>query len=226
MKSPLVSLGIIVPIVISIYYFHQTSGTQQIVLNPTEIGIIGYGSLTSKKSMEKTLNRPYDGVFEMVELHNWTRNWYASMPNDGKNGYSRFYTVIDSQKVFPKKILYLNISPEEDEFINCCLFVIDTSELKLISSREWIYNEVDVSGDLSTKIIGSKVIAYQVKPEFLDISIASKTIEECAVRYTYQQTIDDAFNNLGANYKNTFYQTTMPYPKDLLIDDKKEPKSE
>jgi hypothetical protein len=222
-------IGVIISLVISFQYFGLNEKIydqqyQSIKIKPGEIGIIGYGSLTSKESMEKTLNRPYDGIFEVVELRHWERNWYASMLNDGQNGYSRFYTEIDGQKIFPKNILYLNINPKEDTYINCCLFVIDSSELTLFTSREWIYNEVDITDDLSVDIVGGKVIAYQAKPEYYDASITSKTFEECAVRYSYQQTLNDAFKDLGESYKRTFYKTTIPYPKDLLIMDKKEPK--
>ncbi len=198
----------------------------QIEIKPGEVGIIGYGSLTSRESMQKTLNRPYKGIFEIVRLYHWERNWYASMPNDGANGYPRFYTEIEGQKLFPRNILYLNISHEEDDSINCCLFIIDSSELSLFAQREWIYEEVDVTDDLSVAVTGGKVVAYKVEPQYEDTFIASKTIKDCAVRYSYRKTLEKAFDNLGEEYKKTFYRTTIPFPKGILMEDKKESKIE
>ena len=63
---------------ISIIFAIAIIGCQQpkkeLILQDNEVGLIGYGSLTSIESMEETLGRKYEGYFDVVELKDYKRN--------------------------------------------------------------------------------------------------------------------------------------------------------
>lgn len=191
---------------------------KEIKIEPDEVGIIGYGSLTSVKSMESSLGREYKGIFEVTRLKGWKRKWNVFMPNEGE--HKKFYYLEKDSAVFPKRIIYLNIEKDPDSFLNCCLFVIKKDDLLKFDQREWIYSKEDVSDNLENiKIVGGKVYAYVALDQFILKEPTSKN--EAAIRKTYLDILDAAFLDLGESYKKEFYKTTEAFPDSIVVKDLK-----
>src|SRR5258705_11768843 len=76
-----------------------------ITLSSAQTAVIGYGSLMSRASLERTLQRPYEGPFAPCHVEGWQRTWDIPMPN-------RLSYVRDNEtKVYPERIAYLNARP-------------------------------------------------------------------------------------------------------------------
>src|SRR6266704_6564995 len=76
---------------------------QMIELKAGETALVGYGSLLSIPSLERTLGRTYTGPFLRCVVRGWRRTWDAAMPNE------RFYTEGADGRMTPEAILYLNV---------------------------------------------------------------------------------------------------------------------
>lgn len=195
---------------------HRQPETKEIKLAQDEVAIIGYGSLASVKSMENSLGREYKGVFEVTRLKGWQRKWNVFMPNEGE--HKKFYYTENDSAIFPKRILYLNIEKEPDSFLNCCLFVIKKDDLLKFDQREWIYSKEEVSDDLENiKIVGGKAYAYVALDQYILREFTSKN--DAAIRKTYLDILDAAFQDLGDGYKKEFYQTTVAFPDSIVVPD-------
>lgn len=189
---------------------------KEIKLKHDEVAIIGYGSLASVKSMENSLGREYKGIFEVTRLKGWQRKWNVFMPNEGE--YKKFYYKENDSAIFPKRILYLNIEKDANSFLNCCLFVINKDDLLKFDQREWIYSKEDVSDALENiKIVGGKAYAYVALDQYILKEPTSK--KNAAIRKTYLDILDAAFQDLGDGYKKEFYQTTVAFPDSIVVPD-------
>ena len=124
-----------------------------------EAGLFGYGSLLLQGSMEQTLGRPYTRKRYACKLHGWSRRWNALYPN---NRY--YFSTGGDERLYPASIAYLNIC-RADVSVNGVLYVITEQELSAFDRREWIYDRVDVTRDLSEcQVEGGVVWAYVAKP--------------------------------------------------------------
>src|SRR5215831_11815222 len=92
-------------------------------LIPGETALVGYGSLLSRPSLERTLGRTYTGPFLRCTVRGWRRTWDAAMPN------RQFYTEGPEGRTTPRAILYLNVKRDPSMDINGVIFVVDDEEL-------------------------------------------------------------------------------------------------
>ena len=120
----------------------MTLDEPSIRLESGETAIVGYGSLLSVKSLEKTLARAYDGPFLPCRVDGWRRSWDIAMPN------RTFFFVERGERVYPEHILYLNVRPEAGSSVNGVVFVVRPDELEAMHQREWIYDHPPVTGRL------------------------------------------------------------------------------
>lgn len=181
-------------------------------LGSDEAALFGFGSLCSLASMERTLGRRYDGPCLRCDLKNWRRGWDVAMPN------STFYARIASGPMRPRNILYLNIRRQKGSSVAGMLFVVSNSDLEGFDRREWIYDRVDVAAELSgVRVEGGEAIAYVAKPRYVMRNPASPSV--AAVRATYLRILDEAFRDLGEEFRTAYERTTDPIPQRLVIDD-------
>lgn len=91
-----------------------------------KVGLIGYGSLTSKEEMASQLGKPYDGNVEVVHLEGYQRTWAATTPNEPDfppvNNLLKCFHKGDS--IFPKKLSVLNIPENNSIAINRCFSLL------------------------------------------------------------------------------------------------------
>ena len=103
---------------------YEDGHTQLIYLKPDEAAIFGYGSLVSKKSMEKTLGRDYYGLITFVTLEGYERAWNVRMPNAQKNDKKSYFYLEGGERIYPLNIHYLNIYPKKNTKVAGAIFIV------------------------------------------------------------------------------------------------------
>ena len=183
-----------------------------IQLREDETAVVGYGSLLSSSSISKTIGREYDGPFIICKIEGWRRSWDVSMPNQA------FYYEEHAERVYPEKILYLNVRPEPESLMACVVFVLESDELKAMHHREWIYTHPVVTGSLrGVRIEGGDAIMYVAQEEHIVCGIMSP--REAAVRASYLRILEQALQSADAFFRTEYERTTDPVPDQLVIED-------
>lgn len=222
MKSSLLSI-----LVLSVFLFiscNNKASKNVITIDDDKIGMIGYGSLMSKSSMEKTLNRSYQDSIYIVHLQNYQRTWnhFRSMdglPND------LFY--IDNNDTIPfKNELALNITKSENKKMNCVLYLITPEELNEFDKREFGYKRIDVTDEIEEyEFSGTKVYAYQAED---DHTYKYQKDDNTFLPDFYVNMVINACDSIGKEFRQEFEASTRPYdenkvisPSDVLVKPKK-----
>ncbi|HEU4389559.1 MAG TPA: gamma-glutamylcyclotransferase family protein [Blastocatellia bacterium] len=177
-------------------------------------GIFGYGSLISIASLERTLERTYDGPFVTCRVAGWRRSWDVAMPNPGFCAYTAAGLLV------PEHILYLNVRRASGSLLNGVLFGVSRQELQAMDKREWIYDRAPVNDQLrGVRIAGGEAYIYVAKPEFIMSNIESPAV--AAVRGSYLEILEAGFSDLAGSFRNEFDKTTDPVPRHLVIADRR-----
>lgn len=183
-----------------------------ISLQNDQVALFGYGSLFSKKSMEVTLGHPCVGPFVVCALMGWHRTWDIAMPNE------KFFAKTPSGRIYPKHILYLNVTPKQGSLLNGVLFVVNQSELNVMDRREWIYLRQDVTDDVcGATVQNGRAYVYVGKSEHLMSEV--KSLESAAVRQSYLNILECGFGDLGRTFRVEYDRSSDPPPAHLIIDD-------
>lgn len=71
--------------------FGQTSSNKERLFIPNgKVALIGYGSLMSVASMERTLGHTYTDKFIPIHINGYERVWNFAVPNNGTRGPNLF----------------------------------------------------------------------------------------------------------------------------------------
>jgi cation transport regulator ChaC len=182
-------------------------------LRADETAVIGYGSLMLPASIGETLGRRYDGPFVRCHLVGWRRSWNISMPN------AAFYFDTNGERVYPKKIVYLNVRPAAQSLMNCVVFIVRNDELRVMHKWEWIYRPISATAELrNVRVVGGTAILYVGRTENL-----VRHVENCregAIRASYLRILDEAVRSSDSVFRAEFEQTTECVPTHLVIDDR------
>ncbi|HYS24847.1 MAG TPA: gamma-glutamylcyclotransferase family protein [Vicinamibacterales bacterium] len=183
-----------------------------ISLSSGQTAVIGYGSLMSRASLERTLQRPYEGPFAPCHVEGWQRTWDISMPN-------RVYYFRDNgTKVYPERIAYLDVRPSPGRRMNAVIFVLDNRDLDAMHAREWIYEPVAVTDRVrDVTIAGGDALMYVGLPEHR-VQDATRR-EATAIRASYLRILDNALAGADATFREEYQATTEPVPAHLVIED-------
>ena len=191
-------------------------GEPTIRLESGETAIIGYGSLLSAKSLEKTLTREYDGPFIPCRIDGWRRSWDIAMPNQ------MFFYVENGERIYPENILYLNVRPEATSLMNCIVFVVRSAELEAMHQREWIYHHPNVADRLrGVRLEGGEALMYVAKPEYILRNVSNP--RHAAVRASYLRILEDGLSQRDPAFRAEYEKTTDPVPAHLVIEDVLDP---
>jgi hypothetical protein len=185
-----------------------------IILEEGETALFGYGSLINQESLEFILKKKYTGPYVSCILPGWRRTWDAVMAND------RFFWETDSGRVYPRSIIYLNVTRDPGTTLNGVVFVVDSEQLTAMDARESIYVRRDITEDLwGITFDGGRCYVYIAKPECLLGDSPSPAI--AAVRETYLHTIDSGLDAWGDVFKECYARSTDAVPEHLVIPDKR-----
>jgi len=185
-------------------------------LDDGETAVVGFGLLLAKSTLDKTLSRSYDGPFVRCHVEGWCRSWDVGMPN------AAFYYEDRGERIYPEHIVYLNVRREPGSLMNCTVFVLDRVELGVLNGREWIYEGLDVAGDLrGVEVRGGPALMNVARPEHLLAGPASR--ERTALRRSYIEMFDRVLESLDSDVEAAYVRTTDPVPAGLVIDDHLDP---
>jgi hypothetical protein len=190
----------------------QTAGQPLIRLLPGETVLVGYGSLLSLPSLERTLGRSYTGPFLPCAVRGWRRTWDAAMPN------RTFHEDGPAGPMTPETILYLNVRRDPQTSLPAIVFVVDQQELQAYDQRESIYDRVDVTDDLDVRVEGGRAYMYVCRPEHCLSDVRSA--EKGAIRATYLQIVENGLAQLGEDFRRGYVASTDAVPEHLVIKDR------
>jgi hypothetical protein len=181
-----------------------------------DVALVGYGSLFSPLSIGRTLGREYGGPFVMGHVDGWRRTWNVAMPNRS------FYFDADSQRVYPREILYLNVRRQPGSAMNCVVLAVREDDLAAIDKREWMYERTLVTDELrDVKIKGGEAVMYVGRPEY--VVDGSTSPSDAAIRSSYVRTIESALDAMPYEVREEFEQTSDAIPEHLVVDDRLDP---
>ena len=211
MKRPIFS--ILVLIALLFVSCDKKASKTVINIDDNKIGMIGYGSLMSKSSMERTLNRPYNDSVYIVHLQNYQRAWNHVRSMDGLPN-DLFY--INKKDTIPfKNELALNIEESENDRMNCVLFFITPEELAEFDKREFGYKRIDVTDKIEEfEIRGTKVYAYQAEENH---TYEYQKDDNTFLPDFYVNTVINACDSIGKVFREEFESSTKPYDKNKVI---------
>jgi len=102
--------------------------------------------------------------------------------------------------------------------MNCCLFIISEEEMIGFDKREWFYERLELSDSVENYNISGKAYAYISKKNYTIVK-PSGSIYENAIRNSYLEILEDAFSNLGEEYRQKFYRSTVSFDSTIVVDD-------
>ncbi len=181
-----------------------------------ETAIIGFGSLLSLESVRRTVGKAYAGPFVFCHLEGWRRVWNVSMPNES------FYYEETGTRIYPERIIYLNVRPDPATRLNCVLFVVNASQLAAMHEREWIYDPQVVTADLrGVQVQGGEAYVYVGRAGHLVHTFENP--RAAAIRGSYFMSLEKAMAKTSPEFQAEYEATTDPLPEHLLIDDQLDP---
>lgn len=197
----------------------KTKGT--LYIPDGKVGLVGFGSLMSKSSFEKTLGFDYAGEIINIHLEGFERIWNHGVPND--SSYIKYprYFLQNKDTIFPGYYVYLNIRDKQDQDINARLFIIDSTDLKKFDKREFHHTRINVNDYIHEfNVPNGNVFVYQALPEHR-IS-TSDNIKNNVILKSYVDLVEkEVLNSEGEIFRKEYFQSTVPYPPNIVIEESK-----
>ncbi len=202
-------------LVLLLFGCNSDSEKQIINIEKGKIGMVGYGSLMSKSSMERTLKRTYEDDIYLVHLKGYQRSWNAAFPvNNAKAdlGYSR-----DKDTIQIRNGIALNIMESDNEMMNCVLYFITPEELAEFDVREKGYNRINVTDKIDEYIFeGGEVYVYQADNEHTyDYQLKDHTVLPKA----YFDLVTMACDSIGVEFRQEFESSTKHLDRVTVLPD-------
>lgn len=198
--------------------FGQTSPNKEKLFIPNgKVALIGYGSLMSTASMERTLGHAYTDKFLTIHINGYERVWNFAGPNNGTRYPNLFYYIMAGDTIFPKSVMALNIQENRSVSMNACLFIIDTLELKMFDSREFGYTRIKLNDKIKEfEFVNGDVYAYKALPAFT-IKVTDNPRDNVIPRSYIKTVEEDGLLALGEQFRNEYYASTLPYSPKILM---------
>ena len=191
----------------------ENKETTIITVEEGKIGMIGYGSLMSKKSMEHTLKRKYEDSIYLVHLQGYKRAWNYYTPINSPS--KEFFYLHESDTIPIHNSLSLNIMDSENEKINCVLFFITPEELVEFDKRELVYKRIDVTDKIEElQFEGGSVYAYKAEPEH---TYYYHQENNTVLPKRYLELVTNACDSIGKSFRDEFESSTKPYNKETVV---------
>ena len=201
--------------------FGQTAPKKEKLFIPDgKVALIGYGSLMSKASMERTLGHVYNDKFLPVHITGFERIWNFALPNNGAHGpnlASLFYYVMAGDTIFPRSIVSLNIQENHSKSMNACVFIVDTLALKMFDTREFGYTRIKLNNRIKEfEMVNGDIYAYQALPDFT-IKTTDNPKDNVISKGYVKVVEEDGLLALGQQFRDDYYGSTIPYSPKILM---------
>ena len=199
---------------------YKAEKKQKIKIEKGKVGIIGYGSMMSLKSMESTIKEKYQDSIYLVHLLGYQREWnygiynYDTIWSEEDLKYDGFFVQNKDTLLFEKTI-YLNIVPQKDSRMNCVLYFISSEKLKRFDEREKGYKRIDVSNMIEEYDFQSaKVYAYKALPNYVYHAESDKKISIIEKRYV--DLVTAACDSIGLDFRREYEASTKSFNPDMV----------
>ncbi len=198
--------------------FGQThSNKEKLFIPDGKVALIGYGSLMSIASMERTLGHAYTDKFLPIHINGFERVWNFAVPNNGTRGPNLFYYIMAGDTIYPKSVIALNIQENRSMSMNACLFIIDTLELKMFDAREFGYARIKLNDKIKEfEMVNGDVYAYKALPDFT-IKVSDNPKDNVIPRSYIKIVEEDGLLALGQKFRDEYYASTLPYSPRILM---------
>ena len=186
-----------------------------IQIPPGLVGLVGYGSLMSRQSMESTLQRAYNDSAYLINLQGFQREWNLHLSlKDTRlpESYSNrdWFYISANDTISFNNVIALNIMLSENSRMNCVLYFITQNELAGFDEREFAYDRIDVTNKIKEfDFKGGKVYAYKAKPE--QIYRPQIDSDNSKINQSYVDLVINACDSIGGEFRNEYEKSTKPY---------------
>ena len=225
MKKPIriLSFTVINLMLLSAYCIAQQKDT--IKIQEGFVGMVGYGSLMSLKSMESTLGHQYSDSSYLIHLKGFIRAWTSYRPlkdpiaNNPKAPQFYGFILQNNDSIPFDGIVQLNVESQENSKINCILYIISDEDLINFDNREVGYERIDVTDRIEEyNIWGGKVYVYQQAPDYYDRT--KLNLSQFILIEDYVNMITHACDEFGENFRIEFDKSTL-HPTSQVVPSKK-----
>lgn len=214
---------ILITSMVILFFGCMSTDTKPVIeIEAGKIGMIGYGSLTSRKAVEKILGRPYKDSIYFVHLEDHQRVWNFAGSNDDPGlpeellTYDSFY--LKGKDTIPfKKTLFLNIEPKATVDLNCVLYFITLEEMDKFDDMELGYARIDVTNNIKEfDFKGGRVVAYKALPDYIYKPDTDKSIS--VIDKEYADEVLQAYDNVGVDYRKEFDNSTVALDTSMVVE--------
>lgn len=183
--------------------------------------MIGYGMLSSLKSVEEVLGRKYQDSIYLVHLNGLQRAWNFVAPNNDPNFPAEYinyesHSIDNNSKMTYEKSIFLNIIENKDIRLNCTLYFVTPEELALFDEFELGYTRIDVTDRVEEYNFENGIIyAYKALPsnEFNP----ERDRDNSIVEKGYLDLVLASYDTLGIMYRKEFDNSTIPPDPNLVV---------
>jgi len=179
------------------------------------LGMIGYGTLMSLPSLEKTLGHPYEGQVYQVHVRDYVRSWAFRRPNNDPHANAAAAEKIDAcflrndERIPFAGTVNLNVYPEKNSRMNCILYLLTDEDLLKVDKRERDYKRVDVTDQIEEyDFSGGRVYIYEGLPQHPETAAADP--RKYLVVKEYIDQVTAACDLIGKDFRAEFDRSTRP----------------
>jgi hypothetical protein len=168
-----------------------------IIIKKGFVGMVGYGTLMSLRSIEQTLGYKYQDSIYQVHLMGYVRAW------------SYFRPINDPQNASKDRTKYYGFIVQDKDTLafDGILYFITEKELSEFDRREFGYHRVDVTNKIEEyNFTGGKVYVYQ---HFLQPRDKSMADNKYILIKDYMDFITSICDSMGKNYRTEFDKSTV-----------------
>lgn len=212
----------VLDLLVIVFLFQCSHEKPTIKIADNQMGMIGYGSLMSLKSMQRTLKRKYSDSIYRVHLKGYKREWTFLMKNDDPNlteeelKYDGFF--IQGIDTIPfQQYVSLNIAEDKPTNLNCILYILPKNDLKGFDDRELGYKRIDVTDKIvEYNFEGGRVFAYIATPEYHRQPEPDPRLN--IVPKWYVDLVTKACDSIGVSFRKEYDNTTTPYNSKIVAE--------
>ena len=193
---------------------------EKLLIPAGKVGVIGYGSLTSKEQMQKQLGEPYEEEVRIVHLEGYQRRWNAILPNNLPHPpVGRLVKCVkNGDTIVPEAIVNLNIQAAPDHSMNACFFILDEADLITLDRTEKGYKRIEVGSAIREfEVVEGIVYAYQAMPHYQGEPDLDQPFKQ-VIPAVYLGFLEAAYADLGEAYQREFEASTQAVPESITAD--------
>ena len=212
---------ILILVIVGTYTSCSSSTNKQTIHIPEGVvGMVGYGSLMSRQSMESTLARAYEDSIYLIHLKGYQRewNWHLSLKDTRlPESYSNrdWFYIRDNDTISFNNVIALNIMLSENNRMNCVLYFITPDELAGFDEREIGYERIDVTDMIEEyNFTGGRVYSFKALSEYAYQPEIQR--EGSILDIVYVEKVTNACDSIGVDFRKEFEESTIHYDPELV----------